>query len=85
MWNNRIIKDGDTFGLYEVFYNDKGEIFAHAEEAEIYGESVDDIIKSLEFMLKDAKKHQGTKGNATLSVVLEKDEIIFHKMDEGEI
>ena len=82
MWNNRIIRDGDTFGLYEVFYNDKGEIFAHSEEAEMYGESVNDIIKSLELMLKDAKKHQGTKGNATISMVLEKDKIVFHDPHE---
>ena len=77
MWNYRIIKDGDTFGLYEVFYNDAGEIFAHSEEAEVYGDNVGDIIKSLKLMLKDANKHQATHGNATLSLVLEKDEIEF--------
>ena len=26
MWNYRIIKKEDNYGLYEVFYNDKGNI-----------------------------------------------------------
>ena len=77
MWNYRIIKDGETYGLYEVFYNDDGDISFHSENPDTIGESVDDIVKSLELMLCDARKHQGTKGNATLSLVLEKDKIEF--------
>ena len=71
MWNYRIIKDGDTHGLYEVFYNEEGEICFHSEEPDTIGESVDDIIKSLELMLGDAKKHIKEK------LVLEKDKIEF--------
>ena len=56
MWNYRIIKDGETYGLYEVFYNDDGEIAAHSETPEVVGESVEDIKSSLELMLKDVKK-----------------------------
>ena len=71
MWNYRIIKDGETYGLYEVFYNEKGEISAHSEKPDTIGESVDDIVKSLELMLGDAKKHIKEKP------VLEKDKIEF--------
>ena len=71
MWNYRIIKDGETYGLYEVFYNEKGEISAHSEKPDTIGESVDDIVKSLELMLGDAKKHKKEK------LVLEKDKIEF--------
>ena len=71
MWNYRIIKDGETYGLYEVFYNEEGEIALHSENPDVVGESVDDIVKSLELMLGDAKKHIKEKP------VLEKDKIEF--------
>ena len=76
MWNYRIIKDGDTYGLHEVFYNEKGEIALHSENPDVIGESVDEIIKSLELMLGDAKKHQGSDKMDNI-LVLEKDEIEF--------
>ena len=44
MWNYRIIKDKDTYGLYEVIYNDDGEILAHSEEPEVFGESAEDLV-----------------------------------------
>ena len=76
MWNYRIIKDGDTYGMHEVFYNEKGEIALHSENPDVIGESVDEIIKSLELMLGDAKKHQGSDKMDNI-LVLEKDEIEF--------
>lgn len=76
MWNYRIIKDDETYGLYEVFYNEKGEIALHSENPDVIGESVDEIIKSLELMLGDAKKHQGSDKRDNI-LVLEKDEIEF--------
>jgi hypothetical protein len=76
MWNYRIIKDGDDYGLYEVFYNEEGEIALHSENPDVVGESVDDIIKSLELMLGDAKKHQGSDKMDNI-LVLEKDQIEF--------
>ena len=76
MWNYRIIKDGDAYGLYEVFYNEKGEIALHSENPDVVGESVDEIIKSLELMLGDAKKHQGSDKMDNI-LVLEKDKIEF--------
>ena len=63
MWNYRIIKrevegQPDQYGLFEVFYNDDGEISAHAEEPEVVGESSEDIIKYLNTMLEDANKYK---------------------------
>ena len=57
MWNYRIIKDKDTYGLYEVMYNDDGEICAHSEEPEIIGESPTDLLDTLELMIHDVNKH----------------------------
>lgn len=57
MWNYRIIKNKDVYGLYEVMYNDDGEIFAHSEEAEIVGESPEDLLETLNLMVGDVKKH----------------------------
>ena len=76
MWNYRIIKDDETYGLYEVFYNEKGEIALHSENPDVVGESVDEIIKSLELMLGDAKKHQDSDKMDNI-LVLEKDKIEF--------
>jgi len=56
MWNYRIIKDKNAYGLYEVMYNDDGEIFAHSEEAEIIAESPKELIETLNLMLSDANK-----------------------------
>jgi len=57
MWNYRIIKDKDTYGLYEVMYNDDGEICAHSENPEIIGESPTDLLDTLELMIHDVNKH----------------------------
>ena len=57
MWNYRIIKKENEYGLYEVFYNDDNEISAHAENPEVVGESPQDILDSLKIMLSDTKKH----------------------------
>tara|TARA_R110000822_G_scaffold35865_9_gene100936 strand:+ start:566 stop:877 length:312 start_codon:yes stop_codon:yes gene_type:complete len=83
MWNYRMIKDLDGYGLYEVFYNDKGEISAHSKNPDIYGDSVKEIISSLEMMLCDAKKHQGSDKMDNI-LVLEKDEIEFKDLYDPE-
>ena len=57
MWNYRIIKDKDSYGLYEVMYNDDGEICAHGETPEIIGENPEDLLDTLKLMLADTKKH----------------------------
>lgn len=57
MWNYRIIKNKKDYGLYEVFYNEDGEICAHSENPEIVGENPREIFDSLSLMLKDVKLH----------------------------
>ena len=57
MWNYRIIKDKDVYGLYEVMYNDDGEICAHGENPEMIGESPTDLLDTLELMIHDVNKH----------------------------
>jgi argonaute-like protein implicated in RNA metabolism and viral defense len=77
MWNYRIIKDGSTYGIYEVIYNDDGKISAHDENPTIVGESVDDLITYLEMMLSDTKKYK--------DIVLEHGKIKFAPLvDEDE-
>jgi len=57
MWNYRIIKtSSDNYGLFEVIYNDDGEISAHTENAEVLGESPKDLMDTLRLMLGDAEK-----------------------------
>jgi hypothetical protein len=56
MWNYRIIKKENECGLYEVFYNDDGEISAHAENPEVIGENPEDLLTTLRLMLDDAQK-----------------------------
>tara|TARA_B100001939_G_C16447020_1_gene407253 strand:+ start:20 stop:319 length:300 start_codon:yes stop_codon:yes gene_type:complete len=57
MWNYRIIKSNDgNYGLYEVIYNEDGEISAHSEESELTSPSVKDLLDSLRLMLDDAQK-----------------------------
>ncbi len=77
MWNYRIIKrevDGqpDQYGLFEVFYNDNGEITAHADEAEVIGDNPEEILESIMLMQKDAQK--------SLSNILEMNKIKFAPM-----
>ena len=40
------------YGLYEVIYNDEGEISAHTEEPEVIADTPEELIESLEIMLK---------------------------------
>lgn len=56
MWNYRIIKKEDEYGLYEVFYNDDGKISGHAEKPEVIAESPEDLLTTLRLMLDDAQK-----------------------------
>lgn len=79
MWNYRIIKNKDnSYGLYEVIYNDEGEITAHSEDAELYGESPEDILQTLRLMLDDA--------NRSYYNILDSEKIKFAPMyDESEM
>ena len=56
MWNYRIIQTKpEEYGLYEVIYNDDGDISAHTENPEVIGESPEDLLLSLRLMLDDAQ------------------------------
>ncbi len=62
MWNYRIIKrelkdQADQYGLFEVMYNDEGEIFGHSETPELVGESPKDLLDALELMIHDVNEH----------------------------
>lgn len=56
MWNYRIIKFDDHVGLYEVIYNDQGEISCHSTKPEVIGDTIEDLGKVLGMMLRDYKK-----------------------------
>jgi len=86
MWNYRIIKDADAYGLYEVFYNDDGEISAHSENPEMVGESVEEIKGSLELMLEDVKKNFSSFFPLVVDEekILEKDKIEFKDLYDPE-
>ena len=76
MWNYRIIKKDEVYELREAYYNDNQEIFAICEFAEITGESPEDIIESLKYMLDDAVKYK--------DMVLEDGKIEFASMCDDE-
>ena len=81
MWNYRIIKSGDSYGLYEVIYNDDGEICAHSEDPELEDDSVQELLTTLRLMLDDAQKSSYN--------VLDVDDITFGKLckddEKGEV
>ena len=91
MWNYRIIKDKDVYGLYEVMYNDDGEICAHSEKPEIIGESPEDLYETLQLMICDIKKHFSYFFPIKIKEekILEYDKIKFHKfcddLHKGEV
>ena len=57
MWNYRIIQTKpEEYGLYEVIYNEDGDISAYTENPEVIAESPEDLLLSLRLMLDDAQK-----------------------------
>jgi uncharacterized protein with NAD-binding domain and iron-sulfur cluster len=60
-WNYRIIKhdDGDPiyYGLHEVYYDEEHNIDMWTLEAEVVGDSVEEIVSVLKMMLDDVKRH----------------------------
>ena len=70
-WNYRIMKRKcpETkeiyYALNEVFYKKNGKLMAYSERDDIVGGSPEEVIKTLEIMLTDAKKDR--------PILLEKD------------
>ena len=57
MWNYRVIRhDPEEVGLYEGYYTDDGDIFAHTEEPALVAESCGKLIESLNMMVSDVRK-----------------------------
>lgn len=51
-WNYRQVKDGNHYGIHEVYYDKYGKIEAITENpCTPYGESKDELFKDLDFML----------------------------------
>jgi len=63
MWNYRIIKFPDHVGLYEVIYNDQGEISCHSETPEVVGDTVEELGKTIKMMLHDYEKSDIINGD----------------------
>lgn len=63
-WNYRIIRKIDDLNnpyceIYEVYYNDKGEIVAHTLNPQLaFGDTPEELIEDLKLMLRDAEKHK---------------------------
>ncbi len=59
-WNYRIIYHDSIehpyYGLHEIYYNEDGIIDGWTIEASVVGDDKEEIIRSLELMLKDANK-----------------------------
>lgn len=77
MWNYRVIRKGEEYGLYEVFYNDEGEISAHAENPDLVGESMEDLLAQLSMMKKDILRTMNDPDR-----VLEFDKIEFKPFED---
>jgi len=75
MWKYRVMKrvfDCEEFyGIYEVFYNKKGEIKSHSTEpVEPHGNTLEELKQDIEWMLEATKKE-----------VLDYDHIVFYEDD----
>lgn len=80
MWNYRVIKFKDHVGLYETIYNDENELFAHSEQPEIVGETIQDLRDTLDMMSSDLQKHENDSQQ-----ILDGDNIKFHPLGEGQM
>ena len=68
MWNNRIIKENGLYYIAEVFYED-GIPHPWTEPLTGYYESRQEVIDSLELMLKDSKQDTlEVEGNVIKSI-----------------
>ena len=69
-WNYRLVKHDDTppktksgeyvyYGLHEVYYNDDGSIYLYAPDAEVVGDSPEEMASTLQMMLNDIERSKG--------------------------
>lgn len=72
-WNYRVIFNKDEFQIYEVYYNEAGEITAVSEDAITpSSESAEELQGDLEYYSRALKMP-----------VLKMEEIVFAPMDKG--
>jgi len=54
-WNHRVMKHHDCgetwYGIHEVFYDEEGKVENCTYDADITGESLEDLKRTLEWML----------------------------------
>jgi hypothetical protein len=80
MWNYRIIKNSVKnspdfeYGVYEVFYNNSGGIFAHDESPTIVGDSIEDINSTLKNIQEDINKYDVINGDSLVFEDIDNDE-----------
>ena len=49
-WNYRIVRKGNDFAIYEVYYNDNGKPFAFTDEpCRPWGESLDELKTDMKY------------------------------------
>jgi hypothetical protein len=61
MWNYRVIKSvingAEYLGVYEVYYNENGEITMHSQEPSTpYGEDIGELRSDLKYMMAALEK-----------------------------
>ena len=55
-WNYRIVKVKDGYGLYEVYYNEKGKPYTRTERPFAWGDSPEEVLSDLRRMIEDATR-----------------------------
>ena len=64
-WNYRIFRyknklkgypDWESFGLHEAYYDDKDKVEGWTEDPIIVGDSVEELLETLDMMKKDIKR-----------------------------
>ena len=56
-WNYRVVKEKGYYTIREVHYNDDGSIYAYSSEPRpAFGESIEELKETLEWMLKSLEK-----------------------------
>lgn len=86
-WHYVLVQHGETVGLREVHFNDKGELFGITQqEVTINGETVEDWVKWAKIAIKDAEKYPllSYEDFLTISKSADQDDIVGLIMRERE-
>ncbi|HJW86876.1 MAG TPA: hypothetical protein VJ440_09610 [Candidatus Brocadiaceae bacterium] len=73
-WNYRVIEDKKVFSIYEVYYNDAGEITAITEDPVVpQGETLKELKDDLKYY-SAALKHPSLKKDAITFASMKEDD-----------